>query len=76
MVTLNLSPKDPKFNCQDAREGLKKELDGLVQQGVWKWDDGEEFSEIKKKHPERHHARLFPLLGKKHWEDEALRTFK
>eukprot|EP00971_Amphidinium_carterae_P207819 4123972-Amphidinium_carterae.1 len=23
-----------------------------------------------------HHARLFPLVGIKHWEDEALRTFK
>eukprot|EP00971_Amphidinium_carterae_P067505 1336740-Amphidinium_carterae.1 len=46
MVTLSLSPKDLSFNCQDAREALKKELDGLVKQGI------------------------------KHWEDEALRTFK
>eukprot|EP00971_Amphidinium_carterae_P341906 6480976-Amphidinium_carterae.3 len=33
MVTLNLSPKDPRFNCLDAREALKKELDALVKQG-------------------------------------------
>eukprot|EP00971_Amphidinium_carterae_P267083 5297780-Amphidinium_carterae.1 len=53
MVTLSLSPKDPRFNCQEAH-----------------------FSAIKRKHPEHHHARLFPLVGIKHWEDEALRTFK
>eukprot|EP00971_Amphidinium_carterae_P149747 2968899-Amphidinium_carterae.1 len=76
MITLNLSPKDPRLNCQDAREALKTELDGLVNQGVWHWGDCAEFSEIKKKHPEHHHARLFPLVGIKHWEDEALRTFK
>eukprot|EP00971_Amphidinium_carterae_P032594 642100-Amphidinium_carterae.1 len=64
MVTLNLSPKDHRFNCQDAREALKTELDDLVKQGVWHWDDCAEFSrdEIKKKHPEHHHARLFPLV--------------
>eukprot|EP00971_Amphidinium_carterae_P177203 3514220-Amphidinium_carterae.3 len=32
MGTLNLSPKDPRFNCQDARGALKKELDGFVKQ--------------------------------------------
>eukprot|EP00971_Amphidinium_carterae_P045800 901096-Amphidinium_carterae.1 len=76
MVTLNLSPKDPRFNGQEAREALKKELDGLVKQGVWNWDAFEDFSAIKRKHPEHRHARPFPLVGIKHWEDEALRTFK
>eukprot|EP00971_Amphidinium_carterae_P068633 1358985-Amphidinium_carterae.2 len=56
--------------------GLKKELDGLVKQGVWQWDDCADFSDVKKKHAEHHHARLFPLAGIKHWEDEALMTFK
>eukprot|EP00971_Amphidinium_carterae_P149369 2961473-Amphidinium_carterae.2 len=64
MVTLNLSPKDPRFNCQDARDALKKERDGLV------------IIKVKQDHPEHHHARLFPLVGIKHWEDEALRAFK
>eukprot|EP00971_Amphidinium_carterae_P349324 6490962-Amphidinium_carterae.3 len=76
MVTLNLSPKDSRFNCQDAREALRKELDGLVKQGVLQWDDCADFSEIKKIHPEHHHARSFPFVGIKHWEDGALRTFK
>eukprot|EP00971_Amphidinium_carterae_P235035 4664059-Amphidinium_carterae.1 len=61
MATLSLSPKDRRFYCQDTREALKKEVDGLVNQ-----DEA----------PEHHHARLLPLEGIKHWEDEALRTFK
>eukprot|EP00971_Amphidinium_carterae_P322840 6416716-Amphidinium_carterae.1 len=57
MVTFSLSPKDPRFTGQDAREALRKELDGLVKQGVWQWDDCADLSEIKKRHPEHHAPR-------------------
>eukprot|EP00971_Amphidinium_carterae_P066748 1321788-Amphidinium_carterae.1 len=34
MVTLNLSPKDPRFQSEEARKALKNEMDGLLSAGV------------------------------------------
>eukprot|EP00971_Amphidinium_carterae_P113143 2241257-Amphidinium_carterae.1 len=76
MVTLNLSPKDPRFQSEEARKALKNEMDGLLSAGVWRWEDCEEFSEVKRRHPHHHHARLFPLIGIKHWENPAMRRYK
>eukprot|EP00971_Amphidinium_carterae_P342388 6481670-Amphidinium_carterae.1 len=75
LVTLNLSPKDPRFRNREAQAATAKELTGLVGR-VWKWEEAVEMTDAKRIHPKGHFARVFLLIGIKHSEDVARQRYK
>eukprot|EP00971_Amphidinium_carterae_P142855 2830152-Amphidinium_carterae.1 len=75
MVTLNLSPKDPRFRDEHAKAATLKELSGLIGR-AWNWNEAVEMVDAKRNCPKAHFARVFLLVGIKHSEGPARRKYK
>ena len=68
MVTLALSPGDPRTRSQKAKDALAKELGKLRERNCWDEKNVVEWEEVKRKHPGAHMATIFPLVGIKNHE--------
>eukprot|EP00971_Amphidinium_carterae_P351207 6491973-Amphidinium_carterae.2 len=75
MVTLNISPKDPRLRDEHAKAATLKELSGLIGR-AWNWNEAIEMVDAKRDCPKAHFARVFLLIGIKHSEDSARRKYK
>ena len=69
MVTLALSPSDPRSRSFQAKAAVQKELDNLRAQRTWDEDHPIEMDEAKQQFPDAHYASIFPLTGIKNYED-------
>ena len=78
MVTLALSPSDPRSRSERAKAAVEKELDNLRAQPTWDEQHPIEMDEAKERFPDAHYASIFPLTGIKNYEDadEAKHIFK
>ena len=78
MVTKTLSPKDPLRHDPRAKAAIQKELSDL--RGVPTWDEVNvmEGAQAAKDYPDAHFARMFAILGIKHYEesDESLHAWR
>ena len=69
LVTKTLHPRDPAARSPKARKAIMKELADLRFMTTWEEDKPFEYLEAKKKFPKAHFARLFAIVGVKHFED-------
>ena len=69
LVTKSISLRSPEASGDAAKLAIKKELNNMTSQGVWRWDEMQELSEVRRSHPNAKFVRLHLLLGLKHSED-------
>ena len=78
MVTKTLSPKDPLRHDPRAKVAIDKELGDLRSVPTWDEQNVMEGSKAAADFPDAHFARLFAILGIKHYEeaDESLHSWR
>ena len=69
LVTLALSPKDPRSRNAPALKAINKELENLRAENTWDEEHPMEEEDAKVRYPNAHFARIFPLVGIKNYED-------
>ena len=76
MITKTLEPGDPLNRHPDALKAIGDELSELRK--IQTWDEAHpiEASEVCAKFPDAHLARIFPIIGIKHFEDIEMRRWK
>ena len=67
-ITENINRKDPRFHEKPAQDAVQVEFNNLDARGTWDWDDVMEAGAAKRKHPDGHFARCFPIIGLKNAE--------
>ena len=73
MVTKTLSPKDPMCHDPRARAAIQKELADLRSVPTWDEMNVMEGAQAAADYPDAHFARMFAILGIKHWESRTSR---
>ena len=76
MVTKTLAPNDPLARSPPALKAVDKELSNLRSLPAWDEANPREASDVAKEEPEAHFARIFPIIGIKHFEDLLNQVFK
>ena len=81
LVTRTIPPGSPEWNCEGAREAIRKEranLEGDGENGVYDLSSVREWKELKSDpgHPEAMVGRLFVILGQKGAEKQSEAEYK
>ena len=76
MVTKTLHPSDPMRNHPGAKQAIDSELADLRSYPVWDEEAPVEAKQLANEQPEAHIARIFPIVGVKHWEDPTQHLWK
>ena len=76
MITKTLAPSDPLCRSPPAIASVDKELANLREIPTWDEQNPREAAEIAAEDPLAHFARVFPIIGIKHFEDLESRIFK
>ena len=76
MITKTLEPGDPLNRHPDALKAIGDELSELRKIRTWDEAHPIEASEVCAKYPGAHLARIFPIIGIKHFEDVEMRRWK
>ena len=76
MVTRTLHPSDPMSRHPGALAAIQDELKDLRSHPAWDEAHPIEAAELARTDPDAHVARVFPIVGIKHWEDPASHVWK
>ena len=76
MVTKTLHPSDPMRNHPGAKMAIENELADLRSYPVWDEENPIEAKQLAVDQPDAHIARIFPIVGVKHWEDPTQHLWK
>ena len=76
LVTKTLHPGDPLCRHPNAVQCVQDELSDLRKAPTWDENSPMEAVEMFKKYPDAHIARIFPIIGIKHWEDPENHRWK
>ena len=68
LVTLALSPRDPRSRCWQALEAIDKELGDLRVRGVWDEKNVKSSRKVLQENPKAHISKLFSIVGLKNYD--------
>ena len=76
LITKTLAPGDPLLRSPEALAAIAKELAELRKLHVWDEANPKEAKDVAKYEPDAHVARIFPIVGIKHFEDPVMQKYK
>ena len=76
MITKTLSPGDPLARSPPALQSIDKELKNLRSLPAWDEVNVSEADGVKREFPAAHFAKVFAIVGIKHFEDLSNQVFK
>ena len=76
LITKTLAPGDPLSRSPPALKAIDDELTDLRAHHVWDETNPKEAQDVARDEPDAHIARVFPIVGIKHFEDVSMQKLK